>query len=89
MQADPVTPNAFGDRPNVSGEIYHGGYINAVEIWAFTRISTTGDGVSRDLNGDFKTLTTSAFSTATSNSIYGSNTKVQPRSFYALMIIKA
>lgn len=86
-------PKTFGQTPNVSGNadidrcgIWQAGSVSSGSGGCFSLRQTGYRGVEA-LSGSYAVGID--FNASKSNSIFGASSKVQPRSCYALMIIKS
>lgn len=87
MQADPVTPNAFGQAPNVKGGVeVLIAYENARATESFTQSwqNLNMSAPSGQTMGGYSF----SFNASRSNNIFGKTQKVQTRGLQALIIIK-
>ena len=86
-------PDPFGTSPNVSGKAD----IDRCGIWQAGSVSSSSDGCFSLRQTGYRGVDTLQnsyavgidFNASNSNSIFGANSKVQPRSLQALIIIKA
>lgn len=86
MQADPVTPNAFGDVPNVTGQSV--GIRGAATSYkgALTLFQTDTYNYLGAQQGGVLTLD---FNASKSSSVYKATSKISVKSFQTLIIIKS
>lgn len=91
MQADPVTPNAFGESPNGLGKLRvfvdlgRQSFSGALQAQS-TGVKFLGGSPSDNAITDKNEL---ELNLSWSSSVFGKSSKVQPRCYQLLMIIKA
>lgn len=80
-------PKTFGESPNVSGKSLRCAFDNASNLNGCLSVEVNTDLYGGGV-GDTKNKKDLSFDASKCSSIYGATTKVQPKAFNLLMIIK-